>query len=99
MDGGGSDRDEEAVRTVRQIPEDGSVVVSVVSAVAEATGTDPREIDPLAESVDLSALSRLVRQSPTAGSDAFSVTFDVEGHRVTVEGDRRVTVRRGEGTA
>ena len=66
--------------------------MAVVAVVSEALGRDPIEMDQLYYAVDAEALDELVGgESP--GGDV-SVTFDYEGHRVTVT-DGEVTAVRG----
>lgn len=66
------------------------VAEAVVEATAEATGTDPLEMEPLYAAVDPDALESLVG-GPPDGANAM-VTFDYEGCRVTVHRGGRVEV-------
>lgn len=65
----------------------------VIDALADATDTDPLELDPLYNVVDPEALDQFVRAD---ASDAVSVQFVYDGHDVEVRGDGSITV---DGTA
>ncbi len=69
------------------------LTATVISAVAEATGDDPTEMDPLNHCVDPDALNKLFepRQDGTPRHGG-SVTFDVNGRTVTVYSDGEVVV-------
>lgn len=66
------------------------IAETVIEATAEATGTDPLELEPLYTTVDPDALQSLVG-GPPDGANAM-VTFDYEGCRVTVHRGGRVEV-------
>lgn len=70
------------------IPEDTSVPVGIVEAVASARGCDPMDIEPLSDSIDLESAAKLMRSS----SSEFSIDFTVAGLAVTVYSDRSLTV-------
>lgn len=74
--------------------EEGGTALSVriVSEVAGLLDTDPVELPPLAESVDLDALSTLV------GSTDAEVEFDYADVRVYVDADANVAVRASDRT-
>jgi hypothetical protein len=72
---GGDDGDEEWVSPV-------PVGVAVVEALTAETGLDAADVDDIETYVDLSELRALL-----AGEEGGTVTFDVEGHEVTVTGD------------
>ncbi|WP_313694335.1 HalOD1 output domain-containing protein [Halorarum halobium] len=65
-----------------QCPEDATVGVGVVEAVASATGRDPLDLPSLEHHVDSEALDALV-ESAAAGSD-LRVSFDYAGVDVVV---------------
>jgi len=60
--------------------------VTVVTAVAEATGQSPLEMDPLWESIDPDALASLLDDTARSASSP-TVTFTYCGCRVTVTPD------------
>ena len=64
---------------------------AVVTAVAEETGTDPMELDPLFNAVDSDALNALLR-SHDAGIDSslLEVEFTYAGCEVRVASDGAV---------
>lgn len=60
----------------------------VIHALANATSTEPHEVDPpLYESVDADALDALV-----ASATDLEVSFDHGGHTVAVQADGTITV-------
>lgn len=59
----------------------------IVTAIAERTGADPLEMDPLYDAVDVDAIEAIVG---SAGD--VSVEFAYHGHTVAVDGDGSVTV-------
>lgn len=65
----------------------------VVEAVADETGTDPLELDPLYLAVDPVCLDRIFRgDRSVAGRGAGRVEFPFAGCRVIVAGDGSITV-------
>jgi hypothetical protein len=66
-----------------------AVITAVIDALADAKGVSPVELDPLYDSIDPDALSRLL-----SGADAdLRVTFTHGQHRVQVSADGTITVR------
>lgn len=61
---------------------------NVVTAVAEAEGVSPLDLDPLATAVDPDALNALYRD----GRRGVAVEFAYQGYEVTVSADGRVSV-------
>lgn len=81
----------------RQIEDSDGVAETIVSAISAITDTDPVEMDPIHEVVDVDALEDLF--GPTAGGTPRSggiVSFSYAGCAVTVEGTDRVKVRQQE---
>lgn len=72
-----------AVSTNRSEP----ASLSVVTAIAEATGTDPTTMEPLYQTVDTDALNRLLETDA-----ALEVVFEYDGHAIEVGSDGSVTV-------
>jgi len=65
-----------------------NICVTVVEALARATGTDALELDPpLSGVVDTDALNQLFRSNPPT-----SVTFEYQDHEIVVGPDEAVTV-------
>jgi hypothetical protein len=64
-------------------------VVAVVTAVAEAAGSDPLELPPLRNAVDPDALNDLIC---TDGNRLNSVSFEYAGYDISVTGDNDVCV-------
>lgn len=80
----------ESVTTIATTTERGheSLASRIVDAIAEHTGTDAFSLEPpLYYSIDVDALERLFR-----GTSDGVVTFEYEGHRITVDSDGTVTV-------
>lgn len=65
---------------------DETISVAVVTAVANATGQSPLEMDPLWESVDTDALEALLTDTDRTGSSP-TVSFTYCGCTVTVTDD------------
>ncbi len=59
----------------------------IVTAIAERTGADPLEMDPLYDAVDVDAIEAIVASAGDA-----SVEFVYHGHTVVVDGDGSVAV-------
>jgi hypothetical protein len=78
----------------RRVHRDGSAhdrfSLTVVDALAAATGTDPNAIDPLYSVVDPDALDAVLAADDTADVE---VTFAYDDWWVTVRGNGEVTVR------
>lgn len=77
----------------RAVETETTVSERVVSAVADVTGTDPVELEPLYTAVDSDALDALFEHSP-AGVDRTParLEFTYSGCTVEVIGDGRVRV-------
>ena len=56
-------------------------VYSLVEEIAEASGVDPMELEPLSETVNIDALAALLSN---AKSDDLSVSFTYAGQEVSV---------------
>lgn len=73
--------------------------MAVVSAVADLTGTEPSELDPLYETIDPDALNSLFQGSQADGPHARGqVSFSVAGCKVVVHGSHKVVVSPTEET-
>lgn len=75
---------------VTAVCRDGELTSTVVSAVAEAKGVDPLELEPLYSYVDPDALNRLFR--PSDRSTSIEFRFQFADCVVEIGGDREVTV-------
>ena len=69
-------------------------VVAVVSAIADAAGTDPLELPPLSNAIDPEALNDLVDFERDSGLE--SISFEYVGYDVVVSGDGDVQVAQSE---
>ncbi|MGM0397726.1 MAG: HalOD1 output domain-containing protein [Halobacteriota archaeon] len=70
--------------------------VAIVEAVSDVTGTDPKSSPPLHEVVDADALDVLLTES-NSNPETRRVTFEYQGHEVTIVGDGTVYVRPAQG--
>jgi len=69
--------------------------MTVLSAVARQTGVDVADLEaPLYEAIDPDALDRLLQH----GADV-TVSFEYDGHDVSVRGDGTVSVVEDDGGA
>lgn len=66
----------------------GSLATTLVSLVADVSGTDAVDLPPLATVVDPDALSSLV-DGPSSVKD-LTVSFDYAGYHVVVRGNGRI---------
>ncbi|MDG5762002.1 hypothetical protein QA600_22050 [Natronococcus sp. A-GB1] len=69
-------------------------VVAVVSAVADAAGTDPLELPPLSKAINPEALNDLVGAERSSGLE--SVSFAYAGYDVVVSGTGDIEVAPSE---
>lgn len=69
-----------------------SISETVVYAIAEATATDPTDLPPLYDVIDLQALDQLFRDRSVNTGMSARVTFSVEDCEVTVHADGEVVV-------
>lgn len=67
---------------------DESVATTIAVAMAEVTGRDVTELDPLGGTVDCEALDSLVQSADSP----LSVSFLYEGRRVFVSGDGSIEI-------
>ena len=66
------------------------ISTNIALAVAELTGVDPLEMEPLYHSVDPDILDGFVERPPRSSTGQLS--FDFQGYRVTVHADGHVHV-------
>jgi hypothetical protein len=69
--------------------------MAVVEALAHVTETDPMELEPLYDSVEIDALGRLFRggeADPGAAHESIAVSWVHGEHAITVEATGVVTV-------
>ncbi|WP_083898767.1 HalOD1 output domain-containing protein [Natronococcus jeotgali] len=69
-------------------------VVAVVSAVADAAGTDPLELPPLGNAINPEALNDLVGAERSPGLE--SISFEYAGYDVVVSGAGDIEVVQPE---
>lgn len=65
---------------------------AVVELVAEATETDPIDLDPLHGAVDTDALNRVVEPTESNATDSLRVSFPYHDFFVVVRQSGRVTL-------
>lgn len=68
------------------------ISTAVVSAVADAKGVDPLELDPLYDVVDADALDAIFGPTEGEAARAATLTFRMAGCRVVVRGTGEVSV-------
>ena len=73
---------------VTELSDPDRVVEAIVSTVADAEGTSPLEVQPLATVTDPDALCALVRD----GNSETTIEFDYCGYRVRVSSGEQVVV-------
>ena len=73
----------------RQIPD--SIVLAIVTTIAEQEGLDPLELEPLQHTLNVEALEKLFDGTP---SHDLRIQFQYYGYEVTVTGDGQVTTER-----
>ena len=81
-----------AAESVTNVCRRGDVCETVVAAVAEATGVEPLELEPLYTVVDPDALNRLFDPSSPARSPFVEMRFSMAGCDVVVHCDGEVVV-------
>ncbi|MDG5821424.1 HalOD1 output domain-containing protein [Natronococcus sp. A-GB7] len=69
-------------------------VVAVVSAVADAAGTDPFELPPLSNAINPEALNDLIGTGQSSGLE--SVSFEYVGYDIVVSGTGDIQVTPSE---
>lgn len=71
--------------------------VAVAEAVSEVTDEDPTSGPPLHDFVDTDALNALLTVE-NSDAETVRVSFDYQGHEITVVGDGTVYVRPADGS-
>ena len=77
--------------TVQTNSSDEDISETVVSAVADAKGVDPLDLDPLYDAIDPDALDSIFRHAG-AGSTVTKLSFEMEDCEVLVRGSGEVVV-------
>lgn len=75
--------------------DDQPLSVAVAEAIADATGTDVTELDPLHYAINTDALERLFEPRPNGVRTGGSVTFVHGDNRVTVDASGEIRVQPG----
>lgn len=70
---------------------------TVVTAVAEAKGVDPLDLDPLYDSIDPDALNSLFSTRPGASASPTELRFETSGCEVVVREGGTVVVSPASG--
>lgn len=79
---------------LRPQPARGSLATTLVSLVADVSGTDAVDLPPLATVVDPDALGELV-DGPSA-TRSLTVSFDYAGYHVVVHGNGRINLTEAD---
>ena len=77
---------------VRNVCRSGQISETVVTAVAEAKGADPLDLEPLYCVIDPDALNSMFRPSVGSPPAAMELSFSMEGCEVVIHGDGEVAV-------
>ena len=77
---------------VRKICRSGQISETVVTAVAEAKGVDPLDLDPLYTVVDPDALNRVFCPTVSPPQTSMQFQFSMAGCHVVIHGDGEVIV-------
>ena len=81
-----------AAESITNVCRNGNVSETVVAAVAEATGVDPLDLDPLYDVVDPDALNALFDSAGTSPPAHLELSFTMADCAVVVRGDGEVVV-------
>lgn len=83
---------ETTAETITTVCQGGQLSETVITAIAEAKGVDPLDLEPLYTAVDPDALNEMFR--PTIGSapSALELRFSMADCQVVVHGDGEVVV-------
>lgn len=84
------------VDEVQRVSRNGNITLTVVSAVAEATGIDMMELEPLHYVIDTDMLESFVRPRDVRPPAQATLRFTYEGVWVDVHDDGEVTVTTSE---
>lgn len=84
--------EQEGLCRVTYDPVHASTSLAVITAVANITGRDPSELEPLQESIDAEAVDALFAAD---GSSVSQLTFQYSGCEITVEPNDVVEVVAG----
>lgn len=90
------DEDSGAMYIRREWSEDDSLMLNVVAGLAELTGKETDEIEPLQDKVDVDAVESLFRNDDRAGDVAGVVSFEHEGQEISISSDGNVVFRAPE---
>lgn len=83
---------EEAMYTRRVWGNDETLLTTVVAGLAEVTGKDTDEIEPIQHKVDVDAVESLFNEDDRIGTVTGAVTFEHEGRRVSIDSDGFVEI-------
>ena len=83
---------ETAFGAVRHVCHSGQISETIVTAVANAKGVDPLDLEPLYPVVDPDALNSMFRQSAGRLLSSLELCFSMADYQVVVHGDGEVVV-------
>lgn len=87
------DEDSEEMYIRRDWGDDGSLMMNVVAGLAEVTGKETDEIEPLQDKVDVDAIESLFQDDDRVGDVAGVVSFEHEGQQISISSDGNVVFR------
>jgi len=74
-----------------------SISTDIILAVAEVSGSDPTELRPLNDVINVDALDSLFTPG-RPGNESDQISFDYQGYRVTVYRDREILLQSRGGS-
>lgn len=75
----------------------GDPMYAIVSAVADVTDRDPRDVPPLNDQLDPDALETLLKDGKVPGNNGTEVSFNYDTVMVTIEDDGTLELRPSSG--
>lgn len=87
------DEDTGAMFTQRDWGRDESLAVSIAAGLAEVTGKDMEELEPLQKKVDVDAIESVFRSKDRKCPVTGQISFEHEGHLISISSDGDVVLR------
>lgn len=87
------DEDSGAMYIRRDWGGDDSLMFNIVAGLAEVTGKDTDEIEPIQDKVDVDAIESLFQDDEHLGEVTGMVSFEHEGQEISISSDGNVVFR------
>ncbi len=84
------DEDSGAMYIRREWGNDGSLMMNIVAGLAEVTGKETDEIEPIQDKIDVDAVESLFRRDGRLGDATGVVSFEHEGQEISISSDGSV---------